>query len=72
MNCKLACKAVYSSIASKVLILDPVSNPIKIKPNQKRSKQNKKQHITTTKPNQTEHRGVGSLPVMGITCMMTS
>ena len=53
-------------------IHSPVSNPIKIKPNQKRSKQTNKKHTTTTKPNQTEHRGVGSLPAMGITCMMTS
>ena len=53
-------------------IHSPVSNPIKIKPNQKRSKQTNKKHTTTTKPNQTEHRGVGSLLAMGITCMMTS
>ena len=66
MNCKLSCKAVYPSIASKALVMDqsPVSNPIKHKTSQKRqtNKQNTPEHNNTK--NETRHREVGSLPAL--------
>ena len=75
MNCKLPCKAVYPSMASKALVMDqysPVSNPIKHKINKKGRQTNK------THQNQIRHREVGSLPALrnemhdDILCVITS
>ena len=57
----------------------PVRSPEAVparKQTRKQTKNNKaktgKKHTTTTKPKQKRHKGLGSLPAMGITCMMTS
>ena len=74
MNCKLSCKAVYTSIASKALEMDQYTVqravPSRTNQNNQNSKQTNKKHQNTTKPKQNKkHKEVGSLPMTSCVIM---
>ena len=74
MNCKLSCKAVYTSIASKALVMDlyTVQWAVPSKTNHKKGKQTNKTHATTTKPKPKNTEKWDRYQLWEIRCTMTS